>query len=39
MQIKNIHKRKDGSSVFVSEQIKYLKDRNMFICMVKEDTV
>ena len=39
MQVKNIHKRKDGSSVFVSEHIKYLKDRNMFICMVKEDTI
>jgi len=39
MQIKTIHKKKDGSSVFVSEQIRYLKDRNMFICMVKEDTV
>ena len=37
MQVKTIHKKKDGSSVFVSEQIKYLKDRNMFICMVKED--
>jgi PAS domain S-box-containing protein len=36
-QVKTIHKKKDGSSVFVSEQIKYLKDRNMFICMVKED--
>jgi len=39
MQVKTIHKKKDGSSVFVSEQIKYQKDRNMFICMVKEDTM
>jgi PAS domain S-box-containing protein len=39
MQVKNIHKRKDGSSVFVSEHFRYLKDRNMFICMVKEDRV
>jgi PAS domain S-box-containing protein len=39
MQVKTIHKKKDGSSVFVSEHIKYLKDRNMFICMVKEDTL
>jgi hypothetical protein len=39
MQLKTIHKKKDGSSVFVSEQIRYLKDRNMFICMVKEDTI
>lgn len=37
LQLKNIHKRKDGSSVFVSEHIKYLKDRNLFICMVKQD--
>lgn len=39
MLVKNIHKRKDGTSVFVSEHIKYLKDRNMFICMVKEDRI
>jgi PAS domain S-box-containing protein len=39
MQVKTIHKKKDGSSVFVSEQIRYLKDRHMFICMVKEDTM
>jgi PAS domain S-box-containing protein len=36
-QIKTIHKKKDGSSIFVSEHIRFLKDRNMFICMVKED--
>ena len=39
LEIKTIHKKKDGSSAFVSEHIKYLKDRNMFICMVKEDTI
>jgi PAS domain S-box-containing protein len=39
IKVKTIHKKKDGSSVFVSEHIKYLKDRNMFICMVKEDTM
>jgi PAS domain S-box-containing protein len=39
MQIKNIHKKKDGSSVFVSEHIRYVKDRNMFICMVKQDAM
>jgi len=38
LDVKTIHKKKDGSSVFVSEHIKYLKDRNMFICMVKEDS-
>jgi PAS domain S-box-containing protein len=37
MTIKTIHKKKDGASVFVSEHIQYLKDRNMFICMIKED--
>ncbi len=37
IQIKNIHKKKDGSSVFVSEHIRYIKDRNLFICMVKQD--
>ena len=37
MHIKDIHKKKDGSSLFVSEQIRYLKDRNVFICMVKQD--
>jgi len=37
--IKSIHKKKDGSSVFVSEHITYLKDRNVFICMVKQDTI
>jgi len=36
-QIKSIHKKKDGASVFVSEHITYLKDRNLFICMVKQD--
>ena len=37
--IKSIHKKKDGSSLFVSEFITYLKDRNMFICMVKQDII
>lgn len=37
MYTKNIHKKKDGASVFVSEHIRYLKDRNLFICMVKQD--
>ena len=39
IQTKNIHKKKDGASVFVSEHIRYMKDQNMFICMVKEDTM
>jgi PAS domain S-box-containing protein len=37
MHVKTIHKKKDGTSVLVSEHIRYLKDRNIFICMVKED--
>jgi PAS domain S-box-containing protein len=37
IHIKTIHKKKDGSSVFVSEQIRFLKDRNVFICMVRQD--
>jgi hypothetical protein len=37
IQTKDIHKKKDGASVFVSEHIRYLKDRNLFICMVKKD--
>jgi PAS domain S-box-containing protein len=37
--IKSIHKKKDGSSVFVSEHITYLKDRNVFICMVKQESI
>ena len=37
IQTKDIHKKKDGTSVFVSEHIRYLKDRNLFICMVKKD--
>ena len=37
LQIKTIHRKKDGSSIFVSEQIRFLKDRNVFICMVRQD--
>jgi PAS domain S-box-containing protein len=37
INLKTIHKKKDGSSVFVSEQIRFLKDRNVFICMVRQD--
>ena len=39
INFKTIHKKKDGSSVFVSENIQYLKDKNMFRCIVKEDFV
>ena len=37
IHVKTIHKRKDGSSIFVSENIQYLKDENKFKCIVKED--
>jgi PAS domain S-box-containing protein len=37
MQVKTIHKRKDGSLILVSETIEYLKDKNLFRCVVKED--
>lgn len=37
--LKTIHRKKDGSSLFVSEHIRFLKDRNLFICLVKEDTL
>jgi hypothetical protein len=39
IQIKSIHKKKDGSSIFVNEHITYLKDRNVFICMVKQESM
>lgn len=37
INLKTIHKKKNGSSIFVSENILYLKDKNMFKCIVKED--
>lgn len=39
INLKTIHKKKNGSSIFVSENIQYLKDRNMFKCVVKEDSI
>ncbi len=36
-QVKTIHKRKDGSSVLVQEQIEYLKESNRFRCLVKQE--
>jgi PAS domain S-box-containing protein len=35
--LKTIHKRKDGSSLLVQEHIDYLKDKNLFQCMVKKE--
>jgi PAS domain S-box-containing protein len=37
IDIKTIHKRKDGSSVFVNEHIQYFKDKNLFKCVVTEE--
>jgi PAS domain S-box-containing protein len=34
---KTIHKRKDGSSILVHENLQYLKDKNTFKCIVRED--
>jgi len=37
MDVKSIHKKKDGSSLFVTENIQYLKNQNKFRCTVKQD--
>jgi hypothetical protein len=34
---KTIHKRKDGSAILVHENMQYLKDKNQFKCIVRED--
>jgi PAS domain S-box-containing protein len=34
---KTIHKRKDGSAILVYENVQYLKDKNVFKCIVRED--
>jgi len=36
---KTIHKKKDGSSLFVQENISYLKNKNLFRCVVREDNI
>ena len=38
VRVKTIHKRKNGASVLVTENIEYLKDKHMFRCTVKEDS-
>ncbi|MCK5458551.1 MAG: PAS domain-containing protein, partial [Thermoplasmatales archaeon] len=38
IRVKTIHKRKNGSSVLVTEDIKYIKDKQMFQCTVKENS-
>ena len=37
ISFKSIHRRKDGSAVLVHENFQYLKDKNMFKCIVRED--
>jgi len=37
LSFKTIHKRKDGSAVLVYESMLYLKDKNMFKCIVRQD--
>jgi len=37
VNLKTMHRKKDGTSIFVSENIQYLKDKDMFRCIVKED--
>ena len=37
INIKTIHKKKNGTSIFVSENIQYIKDKNLFKCNIKED--
>ena len=34
---KTIHKRKDGSAILVHENLQYLKDKNTYKCIVRED--
>jgi len=37
INFKTIHKRKDGTSILVNEHMEYLKDKNQFKCIVRED--
>ena len=37
ISFKTIHKRKDGSAILVHENFQYLKDKNAFKCIVRED--
>jgi PAS domain S-box-containing protein len=36
-QFKTIHKKKNGSSLLVNEEIQYIKDKNLFKCVIRED--
>lgn len=37
IDFKTIHKKKDGSAILVHETMQYLKDKNVFKCIVKEE--
>lgn len=37
INFKTIHKRKDGSAILVHENVQYIKDKNVFKCIVRED--
>ena len=37
ISFKSIHKRKDGSAILVHENLQYIKDKNAFKCIVRED--
>jgi PAS domain S-box-containing protein len=37
IDIKTVHRRKNGTSMLVSEHIQYLKEGNRFLCQVKEE--
>jgi len=39
INLKTIHKKKNGTSIFVSENIQYIKDKNLFKCNVKKDSL
>jgi len=37
IEIKTIHRKKDGTSLLVQEHVQYLKERNRFLCLVKAE--
>ena len=37
VHMKTIHKRKDGTSLLVNEQIDYLQDKKLYQCFIKEE--
>ncbi len=37
IDIKTVHRKKDGTSILVEEHMQYLKERNRFLCMVKTE--